>query len=129
MRVALDTHILFYWVASPDRLAAPQQHTIQAITPGNPAIVADICLWEIGMPAATGRNELSMPMRDWMARAVAPPLVRLAEITPNIASSVTELCDWQNRDPANRLIVATSQVYGLHFLQTTRQFVTRVWYA
>ena len=116
MRVAFDTHVLLYWVSDPDRLTAAQQHAVRSISPENPAVVADISVWEIAMLVAAGRVQLSLPLRDWLTRAVAPPLVRLAEITPNIAAVVTELSDWQNRDPADRLIVATARVYGAGLL-------------
>lgn len=112
MRVVLDTHILVYWVSDPGRLTPAQQHAVRTVTSDNPAIVADISLWEIGMLVAGGKMKVGFPLRDWLVRAVAPPLVRLAEITPNIAAAVTDLIDWPNRDPADRLIVATAQVYG-----------------
>ena len=68
------------------------------------------------MLVAAGKVELALPLRDWLTRAVAPPLVRLAELTPNIAAAVTDLSDWQNRDPADRLIVATARVYAASLL-------------
>jgi len=116
VRIAFDTHVLLYWVSAPGRLSAAQQHAVRTISPENPAIVADICVWEIAMLHAAGRIQLALPLRDWLTRAVAPPLVRLAEITPNVAAAVTELGDWRNRDPADRLIVATAGVYGAALL-------------
>lgn len=116
MRVAFDTHILVYWVSDPGRLTPAQQHAVRTVTSGNPAIVADISLWEIAMLVAGEKMKIGFPLRDWLARAVAPPLVRLAEITPNIAAAVTDLVVWPNRDPADRLIVATAQVYGAALL-------------
>lgn len=112
MRVVFDTHTLVYWISDPDRLTPAQQHAVRTVSPENPAIVADISLWEIAMLAAGGKIKLQYPVRSWLARAVAPPLVRLAEITPTIAGAVTDLVSWPNRDPADRLIVATVQVYG-----------------
>jgi len=112
VRVTLDTHILVYWISDPHRLTPPQQHAVRTVSPDNPAIVADISLWEIAMLAAGGKIKLGYPVRTWLARAVAPPLVRLAEITPTIAGAVTDLISWPNRDPADKLIVATAQAYG-----------------
>lgn len=112
MRVVFDTHTLVYWISDPDRLTPAQQHAVRTVSSENPAIVADISLWEIAMLAAGGKIKLQYPVRSWLARAVAPPLVRLAEITPTIAGAVTDLVSWPNRDPADRLIVATVQVYG-----------------
>ncbi len=116
MRIVLDTHILIYWVSQPDRLTPAQHHAIQTVSPGNPAVLADISLWEIAMLDAGGRLSLQLPIREWITRAVAPPLVRVAEITANIAAEVGDLTGWDHRDPADRLIVATARVYGARLL-------------
>ncbi|MFW6388015.1 MAG: type II toxin-antitoxin system VapC family toxin [bacterium] len=121
MRIAFDTHVLLYWVSAPGRLTAAQQHAVRTISSENPAIVADISGWEIAMLVAAGKVQLSVPLRDWLTRALAPPLVRLAEITPNIAAATTDLHEWQNRDPADRLIVSTAHVYGAALLTNDAQ--------
>lgn len=116
MRVVLDTHILIYWVSHPDQLTPAQHHAIQTVSPHNPAVVADISLWEVAMLASSGRLALQLPVREWITRAIAPPLVQIAEITPNIAAEIEALSGWDHRDPADRLIVATSRVYGARLL-------------
>lgn len=54
----------------------------------------------------------SVPCTDMASRVVAPPLVRLAEITPTIAGAVSDLGSWANRDSAEMLIVTNARVYG-----------------
>ena len=120
MRVVLDTHILVYWCTEPTRLSAAQQHAVQAISRDNPAVVADITLWEITALTLAGRLELDLPLRDWLTRALAPPLVRVAEITPNIVDEVARMDSWENRDPADRLIVGTARIFGAHLLTNDR---------
>lgn len=115
-RFVLDTHILVYWCTEPERLSAAQQHAIRTIGGDNPAIVADISLWEVSALEAAGRITMDIPLLQWLNRAVAPPLVRTAEITPAIADEVSRLRDWDNRDPADRLIVATTRVFGARLL-------------
>jgi PIN domain nuclease of toxin-antitoxin system len=116
MRVVLDTHILVLWVSSPESLSPSQLRATRDVNEQNPAIVADVSLWEIAMLHATDRLAFSLPLQDWLTRAVAPPLVRVAEITPRIVTEVTNLSHWDNRDPADRLIVATTRVYGAALL-------------
>lgn len=55
MRVVLDTHILVYWCLEPDRLSPAQQHMLSAVVPENPALVADISLWEVSALCSAGR--------------------------------------------------------------------------
>jgi PIN domain nuclease of toxin-antitoxin system len=112
MRVTLDTHILVYWCSAPERLSAAQKHALQTVHPDNPAVVADISLWEIAVLVTSRRLSLDFPLREWLNRALAPPLVRVAEITSTIADEVARLDNWENRDPADRLIVATARVFG-----------------
>ena len=116
MRIVLDTHILVYWCVEPERLSAPQQHAIRTIHSDNPAIVADISLWEISALQSAGRLLLDIPLLQWLSKAMAPPLVRVAEMTSNVADEVARIDGWKNRDPAERLIVATARVFGASLL-------------
>lgn len=116
MRVVLDTHILVYWCLEPERLSPVQRHALSSLVPAEPALVADITLWEISALCSAGRLQLDLPLRDWLAQAVAPPLVRVAEISPRIAETVAHLSSWDNKDPADRLIVATALSCGARLL-------------
>lgn len=44
------------------------QHAALSVLPSNPAIVADISLWEFAMLVAGGKLKLQYPVRDWRAR-------------------------------------------------------------
>ncbi|MFW6232282.1 MAG: type II toxin-antitoxin system VapC family toxin [Spirochaetota bacterium] len=120
MRLLLDTHSLVTWCAAPGELSAAQQHAVHTIGETNPALVADISLWEIFVLNSSGRLRLDLPLRDWLTRAVAPPLVRTVEITPEIAHEVALLDEWENRDPADRLIVATARVFAARIVTSDR---------
>ena len=120
MRVFFDTHILIYWCLDENLLSKAQALAIRSIHEENPAIVADITLWEISMLHLRGSLELSIPFDTWLARAVAAPFVRTAEITPRIAAEVASIGGWVNQDPADRLIVATARVFGATLLTNDR---------
>jgi PIN domain nuclease of toxin-antitoxin system len=78
--------------------------------------VSDITLWEVATLYNLGRIELDLPLRDWLERATAPPLVRRLAITPAVAAEVAALPDTFHRDPADRIIVATARVTGATIL-------------
>jgi PIN domain nuclease of toxin-antitoxin system len=121
MRVLLDTHILIRWCSDPESLNPAQQHALAQIGDENPALVADISLWEVATLVELRKIELQFPVREWLNRAVAPPLVRVVPITANIAGELTGLSDWPHRDPADRLIVATARVFGATLLTDDRR--------
>lgn len=112
MKALLDTHILVLWVASPEVLSPAQRHVLEASSGSAPALVSDISLWEIATLVSLGRLALDRPLRDWLERAVAPPLVRRLDVSPAVAAAVADLPDTFHRDPADRIIVATARVMG-----------------
>jgi PIN domain nuclease of toxin-antitoxin system len=63
-----------------------------------------------------GRLRLEDSLADWLARAASPRTVRLLQLSPAIACEVAGLPDSFHRDPADRIIVATSRVFHLHLL-------------
>lgn len=83
--------------------------------------VCTISLWEVAMLHGAGRIELDLPLRDWLERAVAPPRVRLLDLTPAIAAEVASLPRTFQGDPADRIIVATARLHGARVLTLDRR--------
>jgi PIN domain nuclease of toxin-antitoxin system len=110
--VLLDTHVLLFWLGRAPRLTTAQARAVDGASDGAPLLVSDITLWEIATLVSLGRIRLGRPLRDWLEAAVAPPLVRRMSITPPVAAEVAALpCGFQ-RDPADRIIVATARTAG-----------------
>jgi PIN domain nuclease of toxin-antitoxin system len=79
-------------------------------------LVSDISLWEIATLVSLGRLALDRPLREWLERAAAPPLVRRVGISPAVAAAVADLPETFHRDPADRIIVATARIMGAALL-------------
>jgi PIN domain nuclease of toxin-antitoxin system len=112
----LDTHVLIHWIARSTPLLPAHREIIEAANGERPLWVSDITLWEAATLYSLGRIELDLPLRDWLERATAPPLVRRVSITPAVAAEVAALPDSFHRDPADRIIVATARVTGATIL-------------
>lgn len=78
--------------------------------------MSDISLWEIATLVELRRIRLRLPLRDWLEAATAPPLVRRISISPAVAAEVAALPDSFHRDPADRIIVASTLVSGATLL-------------
>jgi PIN domain len=76
----------------------------------------------LGGGDAREREHLSLdvPLAEWLAAAAHPRSVRLIPITPQIAAEVAALPAGFHRDPADRVIVATSRVLKLPLLTRDR---------
>ncbi len=121
MNALLDTHVLLWWHEDQKRLSRRQLEVVSAASADSPLQVADISLWEISTLYGLGRIELTIPLRDWLEDAVAPPLVRRRGISPAIAAELNALPDSFHRDPADRILVATARVHGATLLTNDRR--------
>ena len=123
MTPLLDTHVLVWWLADPQRLSKKQRRVLERVGPDEPVHVSDISLWEIAMLHALGRIRLELPVRDWLERATSPPLVQRIGISPAIAAEVAALPRSFHRDPADRIIVSTARVHGATLLTCDRRII------
>ena len=123
MRALLDTHVLIWWLDDPDRLSAAQRAVVTSASRESPLLVSDISLWEVAALHGLGRIDLTIPLREWLDKAVAPPLVRRHGVSPAIASELAALPDSFHRDPADRILVATARVLGATLLTQDRRIL------
>ncbi len=70
-----------------------------------------------------GRINLHLPLREWLDKAAAPPLVRRYGISPAIAAEISTLPTTFHRDPADRILVATARVLGATLLTQDRRII------
>ena len=123
MKALLDTHILIRWLSDRSQLSSRQSQVIETADADSPLLVSDISLWEVATLHNLGRIRLSIPLREWLEKAVAPPLVRRLGISPAIAAEMAALPDWFHRDPADRILVATARTLGATLLTQDRRIV------
>ena len=123
MSLLLDTHILLWWLSDSSRLSAGQREALGRASEKSPLLVSDISLWEVAMLHSLDRIRLALPLREWLSKAVAPPLVRRQGISPAITTEVAALPDSFHRDPADRIILATARVLGATLLTQDQRIV------
>ncbi len=123
MTALLDTHVLVWWLNDRRRLSAAQRAAAASADAGSPLLVSDISLWEVATLHSLGRIRLTIPLREWLEKATAPPLVRRQGISPAIAEAVAALPDSFHRDPADRILVATARVLGATLLTRDRRII------
>ncbi len=109
----LDTHIWIWWLLGDPALSRTQREALDALPPHDRPVISDISLWEFATLVDLGRIEIDGPVEDWLKIAASPATVRVQPITPGIVSEMNRLSENFHRDPADRLIVATSRFLNL----------------
>ena len=119
----LDTHAWVWWVDQDRRLGASAIAALDGLPRDQRPFLADISLWEVAMLVERGRLELDLPLADWLEAAAHPRTVQLVGVSPAIAAEVAALPGGFHRDPADRLIVATSRVLRLPVVTHDRRIL------
>jgi PIN domain nuclease of toxin-antitoxin system len=119
----LDTHVLLQWQDASGSLNESHRDVIERVRGTEPLLISDISLWETATLYELGMIVLDVPLKEWLERATAPPLVRLVDISPDIAAEVASLPSTFHRDPADRIIVATARVLGATLLTADERIV------
>jgi PIN domain nuclease of toxin-antitoxin system len=105
--VLLDTHVVHWWSAEPDRLS----HTAAtAISGASELAVASISWFELAWLATHERILVTIPIHSWLDELAAQ--VRTIGTTPAIASGAVSLPSSFPGDPADRIIYATAVEQG-----------------
>jgi PIN domain nuclease of toxin-antitoxin system len=106
--ILLDTHAWIWWLSTPDLLSTTVAEEIQRAKREDGVLISCISAWEVAMLTARGRLVLDRDVRNWIAASEALPFVRFVPVDNDIAIASVELSDFDHRDPADRLIVATA---------------------
>lgn len=105
--VVLDTHVVHWWSAEPERLSPA---ATKALSEADELAVSAISWFELAWLARHERITLTIPLRSWIEQLGAQ--VRSIGITPAIADTAVSLPSSFPGDPADRLIYATAVEHG-----------------
>jgi PIN domain nuclease of toxin-antitoxin system len=105
--VLLDSHVLHWWSAEPERLSPA---AIEAVSSAGELAVASITWFELAWLARHERITLTIPVQSWLDQLAAQ--VRTVGVSPAVAVTAVSLPGSFPGDPADRLIYATAIVGG-----------------
>lgn len=109
----LDTHVWIWWMLGDPGLSQLDRVTLDALSPENRPVLCDISLWEFATLVDMGRVQIEGSVEDWLRVAASPSTVSIQTITPAIVAEMNRLPATFHRDPADRLIVATTRCLKL----------------
>ena len=116
----LDTHAWIWWVDRDPRLGRRFLDALDELPGETRPAISDISLWEVATLAERGRVRFRISFAEWLQAAAHPRTVQVLSITPAIASEIAALPSSFHRDPADRVIVATSRALNLPLLTLDR---------
>lgn len=130
--IVVDTHALIWDALAPNRLSATAQRALSEANAGDGLLICDISLWEIAMFIQRGRVQVGVDCQSFINLILQANKTRVQPITPLIATLSVQLPAGINKDPADRLIVATALAENAPLLTADRPLrdanvVTTIW--
>jgi PIN domain nuclease of toxin-antitoxin system len=120
MKYVLDTHAWFWSLTDPDQLPSKVRSVLE--NPRNaPFGLAAISLWELAKLVEKRRITLTIPLSEWISRALDPALIEVLPLTPQVAVDSTTLPGNFHSDPADELIIATTRLHDATLITADRK--------
>lgn len=108
-RLLLDTHIVLWLDSGDERLRLATRALIdQCWQAGGTICLSAVTVWEIALLVDTGRVELDVPTQTWVERFATRPGIELVPLNHHAACQAYQLHQLEQRDPADRLLIATA---------------------
>lgn len=104
--ILLDTCAIVWDALQPEKLSAKAKKAIE--NSDGQLLICDISIWEISMMIKKGRIEIEGSSSEFINLLIQARNYQLQEITPEIAELSVNFGSEINKDPADRLIAATS---------------------
>ena len=121
--IVLDTHALLWWAVDPGKLSRLARAKLAQVDDKG-AFVSSISVWELGIKIKRGQLELGIGLREFVTRLERSSPIEIVPVDSAIWLASLDL-DWDHRDPADRVIVATALSKGVPLL--TKDLVVRSW--
>jgi PIN domain nuclease of toxin-antitoxin system len=116
--IVLDTHALLWWALDPTQLSVAAARTLAEMEQHG-GFASSISIWELGIKVKRRQLELGISVAELARRVERSAAVELVAVDAAIWLKSLAL-DWEHRDPADRVIVATALVKGLPLLTKDR---------
>lgn len=115
MKVLLDTHVLLWAGAAPERLGSSRQVFLDA----EQRILSAASVWELAIKQGLAKLDLGQDVRAWVSRAIKELQLDHLPVTAEHAAAVEQLPP-VHREPFDRLLVAQARVEGAALLTADR---------
>ena len=106
--IVVDTHIIIWNALKPEMLSGKAEKAISAANNSDGIIFCEISLWEIAMLMHKERLSIDIEYTEFIQLILESNKYVFRGITPEIAWLSIGLFSDNNKDPADRIIAATS---------------------
>ena len=119
--IVVDTHIIIWNALKPEMLSGKAEKAISAANNSDGIIFCEISLWEIAMLMHKERLSIDIEYTELIQLIFESNKYVFRGITPEIAWLSTGLFSDNNKDPADRIIAATSIIENANLVTADKE--------
>jgi PIN domain nuclease of toxin-antitoxin system len=130
--IVVDTHIIIWDALKPEKLSQKAKETIISANNSDGIIFCEISLWEIAMLMHKGRLAIDLDYLEFIRLVSDSNRYIFHGISPEIAELSAKIFSSQNKDPADKIIAATSIINNAELITADKgmlesQEVATIW--
>lgn len=112
----LDTHAWIFWVNNPGDIPRRSLTLIDKFMKKNEIFISSVSVWEVGLLVTKKRLKLTMDLNDWIKKSEGLSFINFVPVNNEIFIRSIFLSNNFHQDPADRIIVATSNILGARLI-------------
>lgn len=121
--IILDTNVLIWWISTPEKLSKKAGQTIEKEAKDGEILVSSISAWEVYLLIKKDRLKFVTDADSWLEKVESLPFIRFAPVDNQVAALSVKLPDFDNPDPADRMIVATALINGATLVTSDKKIL------
>ncbi len=121
--IVVDTHIIIWDALKPSQLSKKAKNAISKANKTDGILFCEISLWEISMLISRSKLTIETPYQEFIKLVTNSNNYYFQGITPEIAEKSTSLPDEVNKDPADRIIAATSIIKKIPLVTADKNLI------
>ena len=122
--IVLDTHVLVWWVANPEKLSKRAQEKIaREVKKGGQLLASSISVWEIYLLVAKNKLSFSVDVDTWLEKVESLPFMQFVPVDNKIAAKSVNLPEPLHSDPTDRIIIATALQNGADLITSDKRIL------
>lgn len=120
--MVIDSHTLLWWLDDDERLSPTARRILEneSAAPDR-LVVSAVTFWELRLKEIRGQLEPRTPVDAWPRLIGRMPHMRIEEVRVSHWLRIAEM-DWENRDPADRIIADTALQLGMPVMTMDKKF-------
>lgn len=122
--IVIDTHVIIWWMKNPSELSTKARKEIAISEKKKEIFISTISAWEIALLVKKGKINLGIDVDKWIELLTRIPAIHFIHVDNEIAVKSVYLPNYPNKDPADRIIVATALNLGAKLITSDRRILS-----